>query len=73
MTVIFEEMDKESFKLRVSEIEDGKAYEDERGDIYIGNCCGGIIAFSLSGNAILYANAERRLREITIHVKKVYD
>lgn len=44
------------FNLQVDDLMDGEAYESRSGDIYIGNRVGGIAAFSVDGQHVIFSD-----------------
>jgi hypothetical protein len=58
----------DGFIITQDKIQDGKAYMDTSGDIYIGNKSRDIIAFSICGSFIVHDFSEARFREVNLTI-----
>jgi hypothetical protein len=71
MTVIIAHQASTVFDTAASDIQDGMAYMDGAGEVYIGNRVQGgvgtyIVAFGISGDSIIYSDCELQYRKITL-------
>ena len=57
-----------SYPLAWSDLKDGRAYESESGDIFIGFECRDIRAVSLDGTTAIGEGSSRRFREVNLKV-----
>lgn len=52
------------YALTATDLRDGRIYESEFGDIYVGNKYDAVRAFSLCGSALIFEGTGEKFREI---------
>jgi hypothetical protein len=68
MSVNIINLNSKAYTLTVKELTDGKAYEDQMGDIYIANKTNDIRAFSICGNYIADSYTPGYFREVNLNI-----